>query len=101
MWNAEADVLQQQKTTPGVTAVSEEQETEAAIKTDSAELDQRRLETRSLVWSVWISAATFRWSEFEGNTMKAWIHPAWYQHFRMMIVVVVVLWCGTLWTPSH
>ena len=34
---------------------------------------------------------TFRWSELEGNRMKAWTHPAWYQRFRQLLVV---WWCG-------
>ncbi|KAG8550500.1 hypothetical protein GDO81_024898 [Engystomops pustulosus] len=42
-------------------------------------------------------------SEFGVNNMKAWIHPALYQRFRL---VVVVSWCGeyflgTLWAPWY
>lgn len=38
--NLEADGLQEQKITPGATPVSEEQETEAIIRTGSPKLDK-------------------------------------------------------------
>ena len=31
----------------------------------------------------------FKWSEFGVNNMKAWIYPALYQWFRLVLVVVV------------
>ncbi len=47
--NAEADGVQQQKTTVGAAPVSYGQETEATIRTGSPKLDNGRLEKRCLV----------------------------------------------------
>ncbi len=47
--NPESDGLQQQKTTPGNTPVSKEQEMEATIRTGSPKLDNRRLDKCCLV----------------------------------------------------
>lgn len=57
-------------------------------------LDYIRVEKCSLVWWVLISTPTVRslWlvgSDFGITNMKAWIHPAFYQQLR----VVVMEWC--------
>lgn len=52
----QADELKQQKTTPGVSPVILEQETETIIYTGSPKLDKRRLEERtSAVTIVWLA----------------------------------------------
>ncbi len=71
--NLEADGLQWQKTTPGFTPVSREQETDATVYTGSLKLDNRRLEKGCLVRRVTISASTFGWLS-QNLALKAWKH---------------------------
>lgn len=56
MSKLDADGLQQQKTASGSTSVNQEQESEAAIVTDSMKLDSRRLKKTLLgLFPVFIS----------------------------------------------
>ncbi len=71
--NLEADGLQWQKTTPGFTPVSREQETDATVYTGSLKLDNRRIEKGCLVRRVTISASTFGWLS-QNLALKAWKH---------------------------
>lgn len=72
--NLEADGLEQQKTTPGATVVSQVQETETKIQTGSVKLDNirqdkiERLEKSYLVWQVESGVGL--------NNVKPWNAPA-------------------------
>lgn len=61
----QADELKQQRTTPGVSPVILEQETETIIYTGSPKLDKRRLEEKRLRWQL------FGWLR---NNMKPRFH---------------------------
>ena len=58
--NLEVDGLQQHKATSDSTSVIQEQKAEAAVGTGSPKLDSWRLEKRSLVWWISISAEASR-----------------------------------------
>lgn len=66
-----------------------ERETDAGIYAGSPKLDNRRLEKGCLAGWVSMSAATFRrWgSGFGVKSMKASIHPAFYQQSKLLVCV--------------
>ncbi len=89
MSNPEADGLQQQKTTPGAAPVSKEHETEATIHTGSPKLDNRRFRKTlpGLMSLNFCCDIQMVGSELGVKNMKAWIHPALSQRFRLVVVV--------------
>ncbi len=69
--------------------------TKKTICTRSLKLDKKRSGKGCLVWWILISAGCNIWivgSEFGVNNMKAWIHPAWYQWFRLVLVGYFSSW---------
>lgn len=73
----------------------------AAVVTASPEIGQQKmgkmLSTSYLIGLDFCCDIQMTWSEFGIKNMKAWLHPSYYQQFKLM----VVWWCGEIssWHP--